>query len=589
MKDTFEQQTSKRCTIFPTPLSEDGQRKEKLDVPPVQNDSIVLETSKNISTEVKTALKKKKVESVMQESVAITKKKTSKDRLNNSNPNILNMKLSPTSDLDLIGKEKVLQKFWTKLSQERAKKLSLPTKTDYVDSDTNSLSRSAKKPTPNSWFSTNPTNIMPKKNCQKICSQSSPSSSQEIMDYVQERIKEKKPEKKTTEKILKVLKIQMFLTKDEKEILKNWMGACRWTYNMCLDGINKNLVEMKPTPLRQYCVNKDSELFKKNEWLGEIPADVRGDAMRDLLAAYKSCFAKKEMFKMRFKSKKSKKDSICIEKKHWERKTGVYAFLKHIKYAEKLPEIKHDIRIINDILDRYWICIPTELVIRSENQRPKSKVVAIDPGVRTFATTYDNDGDFSEWACGDDKKIKKLCIKYDQLQSKLNRNEFYRRGTKISDNYYQQERTEYYRTRKTRRNFKKMMLKIRDEIRNKVKDLHCKLAKYLCLNYNVILIPEFKTQSMIKKDDRKISSKTARAICTYSHYLFRQRLINKSREFPSCKVILVTEEYTSKTCGSCGEINETLGSSKEFKCPSCDYTADRDINAARNILLKFIS
>ena len=48
------------------------------------------------------------------------------------------------------------------------------------------------------------------------------------------------------------------------------------------------------------------------------------------------------------------------------------------------------------------------------------------------------------------------------------------------------------------------------------------------------------------------------------------------------------ESFTSKTCGKCGKINQLLGSSKEFICPFCGYDADRDVNAGRNILLKFL-
>jgi len=132
------------------------------------------------------------------------------------------------------------------------------------------------------------------------------------------------------------------------------------------------------------------------------------------------------------------------------------------------------------------------------------------------------------------------------------------------------------------------MLKIRDKIKNIVKDLHFKLAKYLCSNYNHILLPEFKSQSMVKKKDRKIGSKTARAIMTWSHYTFQQRLLNKAKEFPWVKVFIVTEEFTSKTCGACGKLNDKLGSKKDFACSSCDFKANRDINGARNILLKFL-
>ena len=75
-----------------------------------------------------------------------------------------------------------------------------------------------------------------------------------------------------------------------------------------------------------------------------------------------------------------------------------------------------------------------------------------------------------------------------------------------------------------------------------------------------------------------------------NHLYIRQRLIESSRQYPWVKIVLVTEDYTSVTCGSCGLYNASLGMSKDFMCGMCGYeAADRDINAARNILLKFIS
>ena len=94
---------------------------------------------------------------------------------------------------------------------------------------------------------------------------------------------------------------------------------------------------------------------------------------------------------------------------------------------------------------------------------------------------------------------------------------------------------------------------------------------------------------MIIKNKRRIRSKTARAMLTWSHYRFQQRLINKSREYPWCKVIICDEQYTSKTCGHCGVIKQNLNSSKIFKCSSCHVTIDRDFNGARNILLRYMT
>ena len=49
-----------------------------------------------------------------------------------------------------------------------------------------------------------------------------------------------------------------------------------------------------------------------------------------------------------------------------------------------------------------------------------------------------------------------------------------------------------------------------------------------------------------------------------------------------------SEAYTSKECGACGSINERLGSSITFVFPNCSSVADRDVHAARNILLRFM-
>ncbi|KAL6074324.1 Transposase [Balamuthia mandrillaris] len=96
---------------------------------------------------------------------------------------------------------------------------------------------------------------------------------------------------------------------------------------------------------------------------------------------------------------------------------------------------------------------------------------------------------------------------------------------------------------------------------------------------------------MVRRGHRRIGSRTARAMLTWSHYRFRQRLLNKAQQFPSCTVCLCDEEYTSKTCGKCGQVHHQLGGNKTFRCPQpeCGYQADRDANAARNILIRFFT
>jgi putative transposase len=101
--------------------------------------------------------------------------------------------------------------------------------------------------------------------------------------------------------------------------------------------------------------------------------------------------------------------------------------------------------------------------------------------------------------------------------------------------------------------------------------------------------PKFETQKMVSKRQRKINSKTARKMLTWSHYRFKTRLMNKAREYPNCRVIVCGEEYTSQTCSECGYLHRKIGGSKKFKCPGCNQESDRDFNAARNILVKNMS
>src|SRR5712691_8996830 len=50
------------------------------------------------------------------------------------------------------------------------------------------------------------------------------------------------------------------------------------------------------------------------------------------------------------------------------------------------------------------------------------------------------------------------------------------------------------------------------------------------------------------------------------------------------KLIAVAPHYTSQKCSTCGESVQKSLSIRTHICPFCGYIADRDENAARNIL-----
>jgi len=353
--------------------------------------------------------------------------------------------------------------------------------------------------------------------------------------------------------------------------------VARWTYNQCVAAIKNKECAATQKALRSKYINEINFNTPKTMWVTEVPYDIRDEAMRDVLKAIDSNRAKQKKtsnyhFELHFRSrKKNLSESITILKKHWTHKTGVYAkIFKHLKSSEELPcDLPADSRMIRTQLGQYYLCVPEVITVQAKSKNENfSKWVAIDPGVRTFATTYDTKGNAIEWGKEDRKQLFRLGVHIDKLIS-------------LGANSKTKARKRY--------KLKKVILRMRQRLRNLVDELHKKLSTWLCRNYEVILLPEFRSSGMIGKHNRRLTSKSVRQMLTWSHYRFRQRLVHKSREFEGVSVVVTSEAYTSQTCGSCGELHKHLGSRKEFECPFCGYSIDRDINGARNVMIRYLS
>ena len=130
---------------------------------------------------------------------------------------------------------------------------------------------------------------------------------------------------------------------------------------------------------------------------------------------------------------------------------------------------------------------------------------------------------------------------------------------------------------------KKRIKIVRQKIKNCVDELHWQTVNHLTKNYKRILLPHFESQKMSMKSHNKNLNRDFNIL---SHYKFKQRLYYKSI-VNGTKVYDVSEEYTTKTCTNCGNINN-VGSNKEIFCDKCYIIIKRDYNGARNILLKHL-
>jgi IS605 OrfB family transposase len=426
-------------------------------------------------------------------------------------------------------------------------------------------------------------------------------------------LKEPKPKKVKGPPIKRARTALLDLDPRQRARLRQWFGVFRWTYNRCV-ATWREKGDCDLDALRERFVNLDSEEIE--DWVRAVPSNLRYEAVREFKKALTACFSRQQnerakgntewTFEMRFRSRKSHAESFPLLSKYYKNGLPYGSCWKdELGALPRIASRKHDVPELLDNdgkivrkRDRFYVAValplppdrtglPTSKKAKTrtswlENQEPKEepllplpieKVVAIDPGVRTFATMYDPAGRLVEWGAGDITRLFRLCMHADRLNT-------------LSQPPPKNDRHSASTTHKQRKRIKRAFLRLHDRIKNLVTEFHRKLVKWLCENYNLILLPKFGTSQMVKRAERRINGKAARQILTWSHYQFRQRLESKALEYPWVRVVEVREDYTSKTCGRCGWINDKLGGSKKFSCRECKWTTDRDLNGARNIMLR---
>lgn len=468
-----------------------------------------------------------------------------------------NTKSSKTLAPESIGSEKAFSPFWTEQTKEISKKLWLPQGTDCVDLPTSCLNTSSNNEASGSpcW---RPRTLHQKRSCQTTCC---PLSKYSVAG------------KTGGGDIIKVRKIKLNPTREQKAKLNSFADAARYTYNETVARVNGGDKVNRINLRNQLVTEKDNAFFDDKRWLLDTPKVIRQQAVFEAAKNFKSAFANKKAgnihkFKMGFKSKKKSNGTyvLGIEKqlRVKDNKLAILpSFLGDMRHYEKLPfesVPECDCSIRKDALGQYWLIAPIKVAAKPEtyDDRP---VVAIDPGVRNFLTCYATNG--HGFCLGKDMlaAVMDVLKRIDAVDAQV---------SKATD-------------AKQRRKLRHHKLKLFQKYKNVRDDFHWKICKILTDNYGAVLLPHLETQALAAT----LRTKTNREMQASSHWLFAERLRHKCSE-RNVAFMQPNEAYTSKTCGSCGCINEHLGSSKVFACRSCGNVSHRDLHAARNILLKHL-
>ena len=365
----------------------------------------------------------------------------------------------------------------------------------------------------------------------------------------------------------KGLEVRLYPGGDMVHDLDQNIGNARFTWNHLLDEYQKTYALFKQHGYNSLKCNMSTfntmlnMLKEEYDFLYLSESSSLQQVYRDLLNAFKKFFNEGAGYPC-FKSKKHDKQSFRIQNNNNIKikdnmivlpKIGAiyYRTSKEYKRILNSNEVQINNVTIKKSNGKYYAVFNVEMPVESFEKKFLS--VGIDLGLKTLATL------------SNELKITNLDLTYEDKMIKKYQKILSRK--KYNSNRYRKVQKTYW--------------KWIDKKNNKIKDAYHKLSLYLTKVYDIICMEDLDIQEMFQ--DTNQSSKLQRIGLAslvdkikYKAEWYGKTFIQISRWFPS-----------SKNCHKCGYYNKNLKrDEKEWTCPKCGAHHDRDVNAAKNILME---
>lgn len=377
----------------------------------------------------------------------------------------------------------------------------------------------------------------------------------------------------------KGIKLRIYPNLEQRQQIIDNFGYCRFVWNQML---NMQIERYKNNPNSKFLNGFDmnlllTQLKREHNFLKQADNTSLQDTCETLAISFQRFFKKQSGYP-KFKSRKYLKQSYKAKKIG----NNIRLVNDHYLKLPKLGFIKFKGRLTTDKIKSATIKLSPSgkfycvLLTECENQTPFNKTnksVGLDMGVADLVITSDG--------------VKYPTIRFDKIlarkkkywERRLARRRLQAQKEIAWDKHDKvlepRELSDFKNVEKARI----MVAKYSEKIANQRKYYLHKITTDLVKQYDVIKIEDLKTNNLLH------NHKLARAIANQGWRELRSMLEYKC-EWYGKQLVTVNPRKTSQICSNCGydDGKHTLDI-RDWTCPQCGVHHDRDINAAKNILM----
>ena len=357
--------------------------------------------------------------------------------------------------------------------------------------------------------------------------------------------------------MLRRYQYRLYPTKDQEPLIAKHLGCCRFVYNWALNLKNTAYHDGGISLSRYDLTNQLPALKEELPWLKEVNAQSLQQSIIHLSRAFTNFFEGRGEAPT-FKQKHAPEQAFTVPQSYTvDFKQGTVKLPKigtlKVKYHRTFVGTMKSATVIRQSTGRYFLSIVVE-----DGRKPPQpadpipdQTVGIDLGLAHYAILSTGD------AVANPKYLRNAQTRLTVLQRRLDRKQ------------------------KGSRNRNKARLKVarcHQKIADQRKDFQHQLSSRLVRENQALAVESLNVDGMVKNHS------LAKAISDAGWGTFLSMLAYKCRAAGKTLLKIGVFEPSSKTCSVCGYRKADLTlKDREWTCPDCGTTHDRDLNAAVNI------